>query len=59
MSDDISNNKVVLIILCIFIPPLAVYLKTKDTKATVINVVLWLLCAVPGIIHAFVVALKE
>lgn len=59
MSDDISNNKVVMVILAIFIPPLAAYLKTKDTKTTIINVVLWLLCALPGVIHALYLVLKE
>ncbi len=58
MSDDIANNKVVLIILAIFIPPLAAYLRTKDTKTTVINVVLTLLCGIPGIIHALYLVLK-
>jgi uncharacterized membrane protein YqaE (UPF0057 family) len=59
MSEDIANNKVVLIILSIFIPPLAAYLKTKDTKTTIINVVLTLLCGIPGIIHALYLVLKE
>ena len=58
MSDDISNNKPVLIILSIFIPPLAVYFKTKDTKMTIINVVLWFLCVIPGIAHALYLVLK-
>ena len=43
-------------LLCFFIPPLAVYLKTGETKDTLINLVLtvagfWLV----GMIHAFVV----
>jgi len=59
MSDDLANNKVVLIILAILISPVAAYLKTKDTKTTIINVVLWLLCAIPGIIHALYLVLKE
>lgn len=58
MSDDLANNKVVLIILAIFIPPLAAYLKTKDTNTTIINVVLCLLCGIPGIIHALYLVLK-
>ena len=59
MSEDISNNKVVMIILAIFISPVAAYLKTKDTKTTVINVILFLMCAIPGIIHALYLILKE
>jgi len=43
-------------LLCFFVPPLAVYLKTGETKDTLINLVLtvagfWLI----GMIHAFVV----
>ena len=59
MSDDLANNKVVLIILAILISPVAAYLKTKDTKTTIINVVLWFLCVVPGIVHALYLVLKE
>ena len=58
MSNDISNNKVVLVVLSIFIPPLAVYLKTKNTTSTIVNVVLWFLFAIPGIIHALYLVLK-
>lgn len=58
MSDDLANNKVVLIILSLFIPPLAVYLKTKDVTTTVINLVLCLLFFIPGVIHALYVSLK-
>jgi uncharacterized membrane protein YqaE (UPF0057 family) len=45
-------SKIVLIILAIFIPPLAVYLKTKSGKDTVINLVLCILFWIPGVIHA-------
>lgn len=45
-------NKIALIILAIFIPPLAAYLKTHNGKDTVINLILCLLFWVPGIIHA-------
>ena len=33
-------NKIVLIILAIFLPPLAVYLKTNSGKDTIINLIL-------------------
>jgi uncharacterized membrane protein YqaE (UPF0057 family) len=59
MSEDISNNKVVMILLAIFISPIAAYLKTKDTKTTVINVILYLMCGIPGIIHALYLVLKK
>ncbi len=45
-------NKVVLIILAIFIPPLAVYLKTKSGKDTIINLILCFVFWIPGVIHA-------
>lgn len=51
-------NKIVLVILSLFIPPLAVYLKTKSAKDTIINVVLCILFWIPGVIHALWVSLK-
>ena len=51
-------NKVVLIILAILLPPLAVYLKTKSAKDTIINVILCLLFWLPGVIHALYLVLK-
>ena len=50
--------KILLVVLCFILPPLAVYLKTKDTKATLINFVLTLLCGIPGIVHGLIVVLK-
>ena len=46
------DNKIVLIILAILLPPLAVFLKQGATKHLAINIVLCLLFFVPGIIHA-------
>jgi len=51
-------NKVVLIILAILLPPLAVYLKTKSAKDTIINIVLCILFWIPGILHALYLILK-
>ena len=49
-------DDVVLAILCLFIPPLAVYLYEGGiTQRFWINLILTLLFALPGIIHAFVV----
>ena len=47
-----AMNKVVLVILAIFIPPLAVYLKTQSAKDTIINLILCFLFWIPGVIHA-------
>jgi uncharacterized membrane protein YqaE (UPF0057 family) len=55
------DNKVVLIILAIFIPPLAVYLKEGSTITNNfwINLVLWIVTAgIGGILHALYVVLK-
>ncbi len=50
--------KILLVILCFILPPLAVYLKTKDVKSTLINLVLCFLGGIPGIIHGLWVVLK-
>ncbi|MBU4226356.1 MAG: YqaE/Pmp3 family membrane protein [Chloroflexi bacterium] len=54
------DNKVVKIIIALFIPPLAVYLhEGKVTKNFWINIVLWfLLFGIGGIIHALYIVLK-
>jgi uncharacterized membrane protein YqaE (UPF0057 family) len=50
--------KILLIVLCFFIPPLAVYLKTSNVKTTLINLVLSFFFFVPGVIHALWVVLN-
>lgn len=52
------DNKVVQIIVALFIPPLAVYMKNgKIDNAFWINVVLTLLGGLPGMLHALYVIL--
>jgi len=51
--------KILLIILCFILPPLAVYLATKCVKTTLINLVLCFLFAIPGVIHALWTVLKK
>ncbi len=46
------NNKLVLIILAIFLPPVAVYLNNGVGKDLAINILLCLLMFLPGVIHA-------
>jgi len=46
------DNKLVLIILAVLLPPVAVALKHGVGKDLIINIVLCLLMWVPGIIHA-------
>jgi uncharacterized membrane protein YqaE (UPF0057 family) len=50
--------KILLIILCILLPPLAVYLKTKSVKDTIINIVLCFVFFIPAVIHALWLVLK-
>ena len=45
-------SKVILIVLTILLPPLAVYLKTKSAKDTIISVILCFFFWIPGILHA-------
>jgi uncharacterized membrane protein YqaE (UPF0057 family) len=52
------DNKILQVIVCFFIPPLAVYMKNgKIDNAFWINVVLTLLGGVPGLLHALYVVL--
>jgi len=51
-------SKVILIVLAILLPPLAVYLKTKSAKDTIINVVLCFLFWIPAVLHALYLILK-
>jgi uncharacterized membrane protein YqaE (UPF0057 family) len=47
--------EIVLILLCIFLPPIAVGLMTDwEFEPLAINILLCLLCWLPGIIHAFI-----
>ena len=53
------DNKLVLILLAIFLPPVAVGLKRGVGAPLFINIVLWFLFAIPGIIHALIVVLND
>ncbi|MGE3108718.1 MAG: YqaE/Pmp3 family membrane protein [Phycisphaerales bacterium] len=53
-----ATNKLLLIIIAIFIPPLAVGLKAGIGGSLVINIILTLLFYIPGLIHAILVILK-
>ena len=56
-KDDV--DEVVIIVLCFLLPPLAVYLfEGSWTKRCTINLILTLLCGIPGVIHALLVVLK-
>jgi len=51
-------NKVLLIILCIFLPPIAVYIKKGLGVDIAINIVLCFVLFIPAIIHALYLTLK-
>ncbi|MBL6660397.1 MAG: YqaE/Pmp3 family membrane protein [Crocinitomicaceae bacterium] len=53
-----NTDLVLLVILALFIPPLAVYLyEGYWTERCTINLILTLLCGLPGVIHALIVIL--
>ena len=47
-----STNRLLLIILAIFLPPIAVLLKTGLGMSLLLNIILCLLFVLPGVIHA-------
>lgn len=51
-------NKVLLIILAIFLPPIAVLLKSGVGKDLLINIILCLIFFFPGMIHALYVVTR-
>ncbi|MGZ0654052.1 YqaE/Pmp3 family membrane protein [Coraliomargarita sp. W4R53] len=51
------DNKIVLILLAIFLPPVAVALKSGVGKSLVINIILCFLFFIPAVIHALLVVL--
>lgn len=54
------ENKIVLAIIAIFLPPVAAYIKVKFTTHFFVNIVLCLFGFLPGVIHAlYLVLLKD
>ena len=58
MADDLTTNKLLMVIIAILIAPLAVYLKTHSIGSTLVCVLLWFLGGIPGVIFALWVVLK-
>lgn len=52
------DNKLVLIVLSIFLPPLAVFFKKGAGKDLIINIVLCFVLFIPAIIHALWITTK-
>ena len=55
---DLDQNKLLLVIIAILLPPLAVGLKAGFGGTFVLNLILWILFYIPGLIHALIVILK-
>lgn len=53
-----KTNKILLVILAIFLPPIAVFLQKKVGQDLIINIVLCFLIFIPGVIHALWITLK-
>lgn len=53
------DNKILLCLLAVFLPPIAVYLKKGVGNDIIINVVLCVLFYLPGSIHALWLVLKK
>jgi len=59
LANPDQPDKVLLVILAFFLPPLAVYLYEGSwTKRCTTNLILTLLCGLPGLIHALIVILE-
>ena len=52
-----NENKLLLIILAILLPPVAVGLKTGVGGSLILNILLTILGYIPGLIHALIVVL--
>lgn len=59
-SSPVDDNLILLVVLCFLLPPLAVYLKYNEAgKPFVVNIILTLLCGLPGVIHALIHVLRK
>lgn len=51
-------NKLILVLLSIFLPPLAVYLASKSVGHTILSVALCFLFWIPAVLHALYLSLR-
>jgi len=58
-QDPIEDDKVLMIILAILIPPVAIYLLYDIGSEFWVNLLLTFLCYVPGLIHALVLVSRK
>jgi uncharacterized membrane protein YqaE (UPF0057 family) len=52
-------NKIVLILLALFLPPIAVLIKEGVGKHLIINIILCILGLLPGIVHAIWLMVRD
>ena len=57
-SPDAQMSKLLLVIIAILLPPLAVGLKAGVGGHLFLNIILWLLFYIPGLLHALYVVLR-
>lgn len=53
------KNPIILLILSIFLPPLAVFFKAGVGKSFIINIILCFLFFIPAVIHSLLVCFKK
>ncbi|MDR9830067.1 YqaE/Pmp3 family membrane protein [Vibrio sp. FNV 38] len=53
-----ETNKLLLVIICILLPPVAVFIKFGFGGQFIINLILTLLFFIPGMVHALWLVLK-
>ncbi|ACL05362.1 YqaE/Pmp3 family membrane protein [Desulfatibacillum aliphaticivorans] len=53
-----KDNKIIMLILCLLLPPVAVFLKSGVGTPLIINIILCIFFYVPGIVHALWVSFK-
>ncbi len=53
------DNKVIMVLLAVFLPPIAVYLKKGAGNDLIINVILCVFFYLPGSLHALWLILKK
>lgn len=59
MARQIDASDILLIILAILLPPVAVFIQRGCGGQLVLNIILWLLGHIPGIIHALYIVLHD
>lgn len=56
---EVSVDKLILILIALFVPPLAVFMRRGLGGSFWLNIVLWLLGAFPGMVHALYVVATD